>query len=106
MSWPPTLPDHLIVERWRPIHPEDLAELRAAVGLGDVEAIECIAVDQERHVRELVTALRPISDAACAAQDTPQRREAPSEVSEAIRRAQEAHRGRQAAPRGRGRKAR
>lgn len=58
--WPPVLEDHAVLTPWRPMHPEDLAELREAVGLGPCEGIECEARSLETGRRELVTAFRPM----------------------------------------------
>lgn len=87
MSWPPRLPDHVMLGPWRPMHPDDLAELRERVGLGPCEAIECETLHPERKVRQLVTAFRP---ARSGRQDGPQAPARPSDLSEAIRRAREA----------------
>lgn len=90
MAWPPPLPDHVLIDRWRPMHRADLAELRERVGLEPCEAIECVAVDPVRKVRQLVTAFRPVRQAR---QDSPQRPARPSDVFEAVRRAQAATKG-------------
>lgn len=100
MSWPPDLPDHLIVEPWRSTHPLDLEELRTALTLDPCEAIECVATNQESGKREWITALRRASDAQ-EAEEAPQRHGPPADLSEAIRRAREAHGGRDASARAR-----
>lgn len=75
--WPPALEDHAILEPWRPMHPEDLAELRERAGLGPCEGIECIARSRETGRRELVTALRPaVAAAPVRADDVRERVEA------------------------------
>lgn len=59
-QWPPLLPDHAILSPWRPMHPDDLAQLREEARLGPCEGIECTARHLESNKLEIVTQLRPI----------------------------------------------
>lgn len=96
-TWPPALPDHQILERWRPIHRADLEELLASARLQPCEAIECVARSRESGARELITALRDPALAEAAAAVSAREKPARSEdVDKAIQRAREAHRGRRA----------
>lgn len=60
MSWPPVLADHAILSPWRPMHPDDLAQLREDARLGPSEGIECTARHLETNKVEIVLQLRPI----------------------------------------------